>query len=366
MKASSRLYLFFTSLLFLFPPLALGLASIYFAVSYDTVHFPGLMINIGLIVILGLIMFLLIERRQLKFPSFNDRKFLLFGILSNIVIFFYTFQQSLDIERLMTIYLIMIVILFLYFIIINKKPIIKELWILSIWFLLVDTLHYRYWYVGEYGQMWDYTSATPLLVIFYSTIPLLGLGLYVYEIKKYKIIDIFSIISIGLVSLTLLLFGDVVVMNSEFIMTINLIIPFVIITDFVTMLIYKRFNPLKVAFYIRLYTIMVFIFIYSEQQYFSSSTFSSKELYEMVGIIYAAIVCNLIVYLIPKKEVKGDPLSESISEVSEVIPKIKSSETLLSIDLNTLTFATLKAIAKAKRIENYTNLTKEEIIELLK
>ena len=243
MKSSSRLYLFFTSLLFLFPPLSLGLAGIYFNSSYNTMHIPGLLINIGLIAILILIIILLIHRKELNLPNLADKKFLLFGILSNIIIFFYVFQESLNITKEMTIYLIVIAILLLYFFIIDKKTVIKELWILSIWFFVIDTIHFNYIYAG-WGYSTNEISTNFFITLLYISIPILGVGLYIYEIIKYKIIDVFTIISIGLVSLTLLLFGDLVVMNSQFILTLNLILPFVIITDFVTMLIYKKFNPI--------------------------------------------------------------------------------------------------------------------------
>ena len=179
--------------------------------------------------------------------------------------------------------------------------------------------------------------------------------------KKYKVIDTFTIIAIGIVSLTLLLLFDIVEMNSEFIMTINLILPFVLITDFITMLIYKRFNPLKIAFYLRLYTLMVLVFIYSETDYFTrSADFTHERLYEMVGIIYVAVIANFIIFLFPKKDVVTEIIVEDI--VEEII---ETEETLLSIDLNALTITTLKALAKAKGIVGYTKLEKDEIINLL-
>ena len=171
--------------------------------------------------------------------------------------------------------------------------------------------------------------------------------------------------AISIVSLTTLLFFDIVEMNSEFMMTLNLILPFVIISDLITMLIYKRFNPLKIAFYIRLYTIMVLIMIYSETEYFTSSSYINERLFEMVGIIYVAVICNLIVFLFKKKEnIIEDTVEEDIKGIIE--DTILSKETLLSIDLDTLTITTLKALAKAKGIKGYTKLEKEEIIALLK
>ena len=141
MNTSLKQYLFFTSLMFLFAPLSLGLTTIYYKTRYT--HIQGLSINLSLIAILVLIMFLLKQRGKLAFPNFLEMKYLLFGLLSNVIIFFYVFQNSLNIEKEMTIYLIILLILLLFFFIINKKIIIKELWIFSIWFLVIDTIHYQ-------------------------------------------------------------------------------------------------------------------------------------------------------------------------------------------------------------------------------
>ena len=115
MKTTSKLYLFFTSLMFLFSPLSLGLAAIYFEMNNDDIHLPGLLVNIILLLILAFIIGLLIKNKKLEIPNLFERKFLLFGFLSNVVIYFYVFQYSLNIQRLMSIYLVVFIILILYF-----------------------------------------------------------------------------------------------------------------------------------------------------------------------------------------------------------------------------------------------------------
>ena len=117
-------------------------------------------------------------------------------------------------------------------------------------------------------------------------------------------------------------------METKFMLTLNLILPFVILVDFITMLIYKRFNTLKIPFYMRLYTLFILIIYYGEEGIFQSTTYSHEGLWEMVAIIYVALICNLIVLLLPHKEVS----TESFEDDSELAKEIK--ETLLSIDLD--------------------------------
>ena len=60
----------------------------------------------------------------------------------------------------------------------------------------------------------------------------------------------------------------------------------------------------------------------------------------------------------------GEPDSKFITKsLGEVLKE--NLETVISIDLNSLTITTLKALAKAKGIEGYTALEKDEIIKRL-
>lgn len=353
---SSKLYLFFTSLMFLFAPLSLGLASIYFKFDIDNIHNQGLLVNVILLLILVAIIGLLVKSKKLETPNLIEKKYLLFGFLSNVVMYFYVFQNSLVIEEFITIYITTILILLLYYFVISKRPIIYELWIFSIWFFIVDTIHYQFiWTEGYYSN--HPIDVNLLQHAFYLTIPLLTFSLFIYAIYKYKALDVFTKIAIGIVLLSTVIVLDSVDMDSKYMLTLNLILPFVIITDFITMLIYKRFNILKIPFYIRLYTIMILMIYYSEEGLFQPITYSNQRLYEMVAIIYVSLICNLIIYLIPKKQEINDEM---------LIEDEQEKETLFSIKLNTLTITTLKGLAKSKGIEGYTKLEKDVLIEVLK
>lgn len=355
MKPTSKLYLFFTSLMFLLAPLSLGLAAIYFEFNDNKMHIPGLLINIVLLIILLSIIALLIRNKKLVLPNLIDRKFLIFGLLSNVVMYFYVFQNSLSIERYITIYIIIVLILLLYNIIISRKTILYELWIFSVWFFVVDTIHYNFIYD------WRYYVANINVNIFqhllFLSIPIVTLVLFAKAMYKYKVIDVFTKISLVIVLLATVIFMDSIDMGSKYMLTLNLILPFVIITDFITMLIYKRFNILKVPFYLRLYTLMLLMIYYAEEGLFESVTYSNHDVFEMVSITYVALICNIIIFLIPKK----NELEEAVSE-----PVLETEETLLSIDLNILSLTTVRALAKAKGIEDYKSLDKEELINSLK
>ncbi len=306
MKKTSKLYLFFTSLFFLFSPFSLGLTYIYFDDAEEFLEINGLIINIVLILILGTVMGILIFKEKLNMPNKEEIKYLIFGLLSNVVMYFYVFQDPLNIEKFMTIYFAMILILLLYMLIIDYKKLNYELWIIAVFFFVVDFIHYEY--IGSHNSdIFRNVDVNFIQRVFYSFVPLVALTLYISKIIKYKIIDTFAIIIFAIAILVSTIYLGIE-SDSKFILTLNLLIPFVIITDFILSIIYKRFNMYKIPFYIRMVTIILLIFIYYGEDYFIMSSYSGHGLYELIMITYVVIICNFIEFLIPKThtQIKSD------------------------------------------------------------
>ncbi len=303
MKKVSKLYLFFTSLFFLFSPFSLGLVAIYFEDSNLEDEFSGLIMNVGLVIILGIVMGSMIAKEKLEKPNINEIKLLIFGALSNIVIYFYVFQNALNIDDFVTIYFAMILILFLYLIIIDHVNLNYELWIFAILFFTVDLIFFTY--IGTQGDTYFHNDVPANFIqrLFFITVPLTTLILFISKIRKYDVIDTFTKIFIVITILVGLVFFEGIDVEDKFILTLNLIVPFIIIIDFILSIIYKRFDPYKLTFYLRMGTFILLIYIYDGISYFVMSSYSDHNLAELVMITYVVIVCNLIEYLIPNKKI---------------------------------------------------------------
>jgi len=305
MKNMSKLYLFFTSLFFLFSPFSLGLENIYIEAENISDWSGGMFFNIGLIIILLSVMGTLYYKKILDLPNKEEIKYLIFGFLSNIVIYFYVFQESLDIEKFMTIYFTIIIILLLYMLIMDYKKLNYELWILAVLFFIIDFVHYEYIYndwnhlLNEVQNQANNVDANFFIRLFYYLAPFTALSLFIIKIRSYKIIDAFAVIAIVIVVLLLSIYVGVDT-ESKFILTLMLLLPFVIIADFIISKIYKRFNLLKIPFYIRILIIISLLFIYQVESYFIMDSYSDHSLYELIFIIYAAAVCNLLEFLVPQ------------------------------------------------------------------
>jgi len=303
MKNASRIYLFITSLFFMFSPFSLGIVEIYFEDTTMKDHISGLIVNMSIIFILSIILGILIKNGKLKIPNNFEIKLLVFGILSNIVVYFYTFQNSLNIEKFITIYFTIVLILILYYFVIDRKKLNYELWIFAILFLMVDFIHFSYIFRDYEGGAYfpSYVQATFWHRLLFYSVPLATLALFISKIKSYKILDWFSYVFIGLTVLISSVFIQGIDIEDKLILTFNLIIPFVIIIDIIISIIYKNFKIYKITFYIRMGTIILLIYIYNGISYFVMNSYSDHNLIELVMITYVVIVCNLIEYLVPKK-----------------------------------------------------------------
>jgi len=301
MKEKFKIYLFLTSLFFMFAPFSLGLTVIYFEDTLLMEWTSGLIVNVCLWAILGIVIGILIKKKKILNPTRLELKLLLFGILSNVVLYFYTFQNSLKIDHFITIYFSMILILLLYQVIIDRKKFNYELWIIAVLFFSIDIIHFNF--VSSHNDLveTDYINANLIQRIMYISIPLATLALFITKIRKYHVMDYFAYVFIGIIALMPLIFFESIDSENKFILTLNLLIPFVIITDLIVSKIYKKFNIYKITFYIRMGTIALLIYIYEDVHYFVKGSFSSLNLAELVMITYVIIICNLIEYLIPKK-----------------------------------------------------------------
>lgn len=305
MKKVSKIYLFLTSLFFLFSPFALGIEDIYFEDTSLVEHISGLIVNSALILIMGVTIAILIKNKKLKAPNLVEIKYLIFGFLSNVVIYFYAFQNSLNIEKFITIYFTMIIILLLYQIIIDRKTINYELWIFALLFFIVDFIHFEYIYVEDSngGYFPNNLEANFIQRVLFISVPVATLALYASKIRKYKVMDWFSYVFIALTVLITLVFFESIDVEDKLILTFNLLIPFVILIDIILSIIYKRFRIYKLTFYVRMGTIIMLIYIYNGLDYFSMYSYSDHNLIELVMITYIAVICNLVEYLVPKKEI---------------------------------------------------------------
>lgn len=316
MKTTKRIYYILTYTFFIYPPFIWGLVSIYRERNFDTVHLTSLWINLILLVVLVGVCALLINKKLLHFPTQLEQKYLLFGFIGNIIVYFYTFQNLMHIEDIVTIYLVLLLILGIHYVLIAKRFIAIELWILLPIFLVLDYLHWGISGCGwnNYWECMNNASPPSGIYVIYYFIVLPIIGLYGYKIYKLQPRDFFKYLNLVLVGILSILFLNIEVWDERFPATIGIMIPFFIIVDFIVSIVNKVYQHKTLIFYIRT-SVFLFVFMMIGESELFQGKASEEMLIMMVAITYSSFGIVLLTSLLNVKE-DVIPIGKEVSFVS--------------------------------------------------
>jgi len=151
MLLKSKLYQILGYLEFIFVPFIAGLVIVFRDMNANDVEIYTLVINLVVTLVLSIILSLA-SGKGLPALTKLDLKYLLFGFLGNIIIYFYTFQNALEIEKFVTIYIVILLILVCKYLIFDRTFRHKELWISMLVFFIVDIINLIF-HCGFYEQV---------------------------------------------------------------------------------------------------------------------------------------------------------------------------------------------------------------------
>lgn len=329
MKSNNKLYYTFTYIFFILPPFIWGLVEIYRGIgAVLDAHVQSLIINIIVYILIALICGLLIYKKKLHIPTVTERKYLLFGFIGNIIVYFYTFQNMMNIENLVTVYLSLLLILVVHYLLISRTFRVKELWLFMIAFLVIDLLHLAISGCGfnDYWRCDPNAGSYPFLYVLYTLMIILSVGFYGYKIYKQNQWDFFKIANAILIVLASFLIQEFFDIAEEFLLTIGILLPFLTIVDFIVKIVNKRYSHRMVVFYIRTYTIwLMFALMFEEDFFYGKAGYNILAI--MVVITYISLVINLF------KGVLGFKEEEDLSVTKTTFRKL-AEEDLKAIEEN--------------------------------
>lgn len=252
MKKVSKIYYILTYLFFIYPPFISGLVLIY-RDSSKHLHIYALLVNVVLLLILLAIVAIRIAIKKLHMPAEREIRYLVFGFIGNIMMFLYTFQNIMNISHIITIYLVLLVVLFVHYFLISKKFQPLELWIFLPLYLMFDTIYYGVKgcsYVSSYSCTQSTSSDLFLRVIF--IIILVFMLLYIiYKLLSYRQHTILKYINYVIVFVLSMYALNQFEGEQKIIMTFAIMLPFFIILDFIVSIINKSYTHRTILFYIR-------------------------------------------------------------------------------------------------------------------
>lgn len=340
MKKENKLYIILSYIFFILPPFIWGIVELYSIGQSKNTHIASLIVNVLVFAVLILVIYLVSRKIDISLPNDTEKKHLLFGLVGNVTIYFYTFQNFMKIDDFITIYLVLIVILAVYYLLFAKEFRPLELWILAPTFLIIDTVHLLYTGCGFTESNSCYVLSNPFWFrnVLYWIIVVVSLGYYIFRVIKLRPFSILKYLNISLIITLSIVIQDFNNINTKFIGTLFIALPFFIIIDFIISIVNKTYHSKTIIFYIRTSTVLG-VMMYLNQTSFWTGSGDQGVLGIMVVITYVSLTVTILsqllhvhddLKLIQKTKVKFVPIKEHVEYLSlfEDLSEIKDNELL--------------------------------------
>jgi ribosomal protein S18 acetylase RimI-like enzyme len=309
MKALRQVYYIFSYVLFILPPFILGFVALYVENQDARYHVITLFVNLFILLGLGLAATIWMKFGNLHVPSKLELKYLLFGLVGNIVVYFYTFQGDMNLDNIVTIYLILLIVLAVRYYLITKKIEVWELWILLPIFLFIDTMHLLITGCGimnnDGSLVNDFCRPNPadkwILYILYTMVLISTIGYYAYKIYQYKRYTFFGITHMALILFIAVYAQEFVTINEKLMGTVSIIAGFLVILDFIVSFVNKSYTHRQLLFYLRTGTFLVLSMLLIEERFFQGEA-GKTTLIMMVVATYASLGIVILKSLLHVKE----------------------------------------------------------------
>lgn len=306
MKKASKLYYVFTYMFFLYPPFIWGIASIY-ENAYDmSTHVMVLIVNLILIAVLGIVFGVLIKKEKIDMPNALEKRNLLFGLISNVIVYFYTFQNNLHIQNFVNTYWVLLMVLVVHYLLISKEIKAKELWILLPIFLVIDYVHYFIAGCG-WGE-WSCPNVSKLRELLAVGLYLSGaIAIYIYYIREmisYRVMSVFRWITTSLAGISGILFlfiYDLSYNLERFLQTILIVLAFLVIVDFIVSIVNKTYKHKMVFYYIRLIVLLIIAILFGSSNIFKRPGVETDLMAIMVVATYVSLGIIILSVLLGEK-----------------------------------------------------------------
>jgi len=314
MKKMQRIYFILSYVFFILPPFIWGLVALYFDNPSLGLHIISLIVNVFVLLLIGLVCSILIKKEKLHFPSKIEYKYLLFGFTGNVVVYFYTFQNMMHIQNLVTIYLILLIVLIVRYYLISNKINDWELWILLPIFLFVDVLYLSLTGCGFTNSIgyscFPHHPSLTILYILYVIICISTIGYYGYKIYLYKRYNFFGLSNIILFSLIGLFVQNFFDVDEKIIGTITIVAIFLVVLDFIVSIVNKTYSSRTLLFYIRTTTFLILVVFIGEEGFFKGDA-TKNMLVLMVITTYVSLGITILKSIFHvTEELKKDSLSQ--------------------------------------------------------
>jgi len=335
---NNLIYYIMTYIMYLYPPFIFFMVMINFDSMADSTQWVvGIIVNFILIAATTLVLYLLSFKGRIPKIEQDEKNHLIFGYIGNIVMFLYTYQYLMKIERFVSVFSLVLILVLAYKYLVSKKITFKEILLFSIifgildYFIIITTGNTLFNEEAPVGNALSITfQALYILVILYTMVH------YAIELYKHHAWTILRYILIVFIALFILIIyiDDA---NEELVATFLILAVFTWIIDLILKLIHKEFIVRDLVYYARVILCAVILVYVHEMEIYTFPDFKLGQMGLLIGIFYVTCFSDVLMSLSPKKQVELD-VHMSIEDYIKLIykPILSRYKDVLIISKNTL------------------------------
>ncbi len=319
---NNLIYYIMTYIMFLYPPFVFFMIMINFDDMTDSNQsIVGLSTNIIFVLITTGVLYLLAMKDRIPKIEKDEKNHFIFGYIGNLVMFLYTYQYVMNIERLVSVFSLVLLLVLAYKYLVSKKITFKEIFIFSIGFGVID-----YIIIITTGNTlfsgnssFTHTQSIIFQILFILAL-LFSIGFYGIKLYKNHAWNVLRYVMV-LFILLFLLVTYIDDSQEQVFATFLILAIFTWLIDIILRLIHKEFKVIDLVFYARIILLTVIIVFVHELEIYRLPEFQIGQMGLLIGIFYTTAFSDVLMNLTPVKE-KVIDLNLSIEDYLKTINKL--------------------------------------------
>lgn len=291
--------------MFLFPPLIYFLLMINVNDITDSeMWLYGMLINVIVVFLTTLIMVLLAKKKKIPKMEYDERQHFLFGYIGNIVVFLYTYQYAMNIEKWVSVFSLVLLLVFAYKFLISGNVLYREIMMFAIVYSILDYMIIVFTGNTLFGPAYQFTSfESAFFQVLFILILVASFVFYLYKLVTLPRWSLWRYIFV-----TLLAF-DVIIMyvddsKEKVLATIMILALFSWIIDIITRIIHKEFKLMDWSMYARIIMVTVMLIWFRETKLYNLPQFRVEEMGMLIAIFYVSSLSDILTHIAPKSSLE--------------------------------------------------------------
>jgi len=297
------IYYIMTYIMFLYPPFIYFLVMINFENMNDRIAWiTGVFADIVFVLITTGVLLVLSYKKILPKPEKDERNHFIFGYIGNAAVFLYTYQYMMNIEKLVSVFSLVLILVLAYKFLVSKQISFKEIFISSIIFSAIDYIIIIFSGNTLLSGAASFTAAEMIIYqILFNLAIIYTIVLYVFKLYKNHQWSILRFVLIGfiVICLAMLYIDDT---QDEFILTFVILAVFTWLIDIIMRLIRKEFKVYDLAFYARIIMLTIVFVMIKEMDLYRFNNFNLGQMYLLIAIFYVTAFSDIIMNISPHKQ----------------------------------------------------------------